>query len=97
MQQANWHFHCPECDMGAFELGHLTTDDQLLCEVCLDEGRGQIRLVRWLDPDQAACGRVWQRKQRQHASALSARWASESSWMTPLALGSSLTAGITSG
>lgn len=52
MRNDTWHFHCPECGMGDFELGHLADDEQLICEVCLEEGRGQIRLVRWLTPDE---------------------------------------------
>lgn len=33
--------------MGDFEVGHLAVDHQFFCEVCVDEGRGLIRLERW--------------------------------------------------
>jgi hypothetical protein len=33
--------------MGDFELGCLADDQQLFCEVCVEEGRGLIRLERW--------------------------------------------------
>jgi hypothetical protein len=33
--------------MGDFELGHLANDHQFFCEVCVEEGRGLIRLERW--------------------------------------------------
>jgi hypothetical protein len=47
MLDEHWHFHCPECGMGDFELGYLANDHQFFCEVCVDEGRGLIRLERW--------------------------------------------------
>ena len=34
MLDGHWHFHCPECGMGDFELGHLAGDQELFCEVC---------------------------------------------------------------
>jgi hypothetical protein len=43
----HWHFHCPECGMGDFELGRLAADQALFCEVCVEEDRGLIRLERW--------------------------------------------------
>ena len=49
-----WHFHCPECGMGDFELGRLAHDQELICEVCLEEGRGGVRLERWLPEEQPA-------------------------------------------
>lgn len=42
-----WHFQCPECGMGDFELGYLANGHQFFCEVCVEEGRGLIRLERW--------------------------------------------------
>jgi hypothetical protein len=33
--------------MGDFELGELADDQTLVCEVCLEEGRGAVRLERW--------------------------------------------------
>jgi hypothetical protein len=47
MLEGHWHFQCPECGMGDFELGCLADDQQLFCEVCVEEGRGLIRLARW--------------------------------------------------
>jgi hypothetical protein len=47
MSNNYWHFQCPECGMGDFELGHLAVDHQFFCEVCVEEGRGLIRLERW--------------------------------------------------
>ncbi len=39
--------------MGDFELGRLARDEELLCEVCIEEGRGEIRLERWTAEDVA--------------------------------------------
>ena len=47
MLNGHWHFHCPECGMGDFELGHLAADQELFCEVCLEEEGRLIRLERW--------------------------------------------------
>jgi hypothetical protein len=47
MLDGHWHFHCPECGMGDFELGHLAGDQEFICQVCLEEGRGTIHLQRW--------------------------------------------------
>jgi hypothetical protein len=35
-----------------FELGHLATDQELFCGVCLKEGRALILLERWLADDE---------------------------------------------
>jgi hypothetical protein len=43
--EGHWHFHCPECGMGDFELGHLADKHQFFYEVCAEEGR-LIRLQR---------------------------------------------------
>jgi hypothetical protein len=48
MLDGHWHFQCPECAMGDFELGHLAADQELFCEVCLDEEGRLILLERWL-------------------------------------------------
>jgi hypothetical protein len=47
MAGGHWHFHCPECGIGDFELGRVADDQALSCEVCLEEDRGTIRLERW--------------------------------------------------
>jgi hypothetical protein len=52
MPDGQWHFHCPECGFGDWELGGLATDHELGCEVCREEGRGEVRLQRW-EPEQA--------------------------------------------
>jgi hypothetical protein len=53
MPDEHWHFHCPQCGMGDFELGYLANDHQFFCEVCVEEGRGLIRLERWPAEDVA--------------------------------------------
>jgi hypothetical protein len=59
MLDGYWHFQCPECGMGDFELGRLADDQMFVCEVCLEEGRGTIRLERWLAADEMpASGRL---------------------------------------
>jgi predicted RNA-binding Zn-ribbon protein involved in translation (DUF1610 family) len=47
MLEGHWHFQCPECGMGDFELRHLADDQQLFCEPCLEEEGCLIRLQRW--------------------------------------------------
>ena len=47
MRDGHWHFQCPECGMGDFELGHLATDQELFCEVCMEEQSRLILLERW--------------------------------------------------
>lgn len=54
MLTAYWHFHCPTCGMGDFELGHLAQDQELLCEICREEGRGDVLLQRWPSDELAA-------------------------------------------
>ena len=51
MRDGQWHFQCPECGMGDFELGCLADDRQLLCDVCLEEEGRLIRLERWPTDD----------------------------------------------
>lgn len=48
MRDGFWCFQCPECLIGSAELNRLAEDHELLCEVCLEEGRGEISLNRWL-------------------------------------------------
>ena len=47
MHDGHLHFHCSECGTGDFELGYLADDRQFFCEVCIEDGRGLIRLERW--------------------------------------------------
>jgi hypothetical protein len=51
MFDRRWHFQCPECGIGDFELGELADDQTFVCEVCLEEDRGVVRLERWLAAD----------------------------------------------
>ena len=46
-----WHFQCPECGMGDFELGHLANDHQFFCEVRVEKAVG------WNPPGAMAGGR----------------------------------------
>jgi hypothetical protein len=46
MLDGHWHFQCPECGMGDFELGCLADDQQLFCEACPEEDGRLIRLQR---------------------------------------------------
>ena len=48
MVERFWHFQCPVCLMGDVELGCLAADQQLTCEVCREEERGEVRLERWI-------------------------------------------------
>lgn len=48
-----WCFQCAECGFGNEELGRLADDQEFCCEVCLDEGRGEVRLQRWLGEEAA--------------------------------------------
>jgi hypothetical protein len=52
MADGYWHFHCPECGFGSAELGRLAADQEMHCEICIDEDRGTVRLQRW-QPDDA--------------------------------------------
>ncbi len=43
----SWYFQCPECGFGDQELGQLSADDEIYCEVCLIEVRQHVPLRRW--------------------------------------------------
>jgi predicted RNA-binding Zn-ribbon protein involved in translation (DUF1610 family) len=45
--QAFWNFHCPECGVGNYELGHSLSAEEIYCIVCLDETERRVRLHRW--------------------------------------------------
>jgi hypothetical protein len=53
MRDGYWHFHCPECGMGDFELGHLADDQEFVCQVCLEEEGRLILLERWPADEEA--------------------------------------------
>ena len=40
-------FQCPRCGFGDYEVGHLISDGDVFCLVCLEEEGLQIRLQRW--------------------------------------------------
>ncbi len=48
MLDGHWHFQCPECGIGDFELGYLAGDQDLHCDVCLEEQGRLVSLHRWL-------------------------------------------------
>jgi hypothetical protein len=54
MLEGVWCFRCPDCGFGHEELGYLAADHELVCAVCLEDGRGPVRLQRWLPEDTAA-------------------------------------------
>jgi hypothetical protein len=47
MPDGHWHFQCPECGFGDREIGRFAVDEELTCEVCLEEGGRTVRLERW--------------------------------------------------
>jgi hypothetical protein len=42
-------FQCPECGLGHHEVGHLVTQDDIYCVVCLEEHGRPIRLHCWVE------------------------------------------------
>ena len=40
-------FECPECGLGDYEVGDLTSEGDVYCVVCIEEARRFIRLKRW--------------------------------------------------
>ncbi len=56
---AIFHFQCPECGFGDFEVGHLTGDHDIYCLVCLEEEQGRaVRLHRWEDEGEPVQARL---------------------------------------
>ncbi len=51
-----YSYTCPECGTGDAELGHLATDEELHCMVCLIDEDRYVRLRRWLAEDAARDG-----------------------------------------
>jgi hypothetical protein len=50
------HFQCPNCGFGDYEVGHLVTEADTYCVVCLESEEGrQVRVFSWTEPklDQA--------------------------------------------
>jgi hypothetical protein len=45
-------FPMPDCGVGDFELGYLADDQDVYCEVCLEENRRLVRPHRWLPTEQ---------------------------------------------
>ena len=48
---ATIRFQCPECDFGDFEVGHLMTETEVHCIVCLEEQGREIRVECWEEED----------------------------------------------
>jgi len=48
MADGFWCFQCPVCGFGHDEFGRLAEDQEFVCEICLEDGHGEIRLERWL-------------------------------------------------
>ena len=44
---ATIRFQCPECDFGDYEVGHLVTETEVRCIVCLEEQGQEIRVECW--------------------------------------------------
>ena len=40
-------FQCTGCGLGDYEVGHLTSEAEIYCVVCLEEEGRLIRLQRW--------------------------------------------------
>lgn len=48
MPDGFWCFQCPECLIGSAELNRFAEDQELFCEVCIEESHREVRLNRWL-------------------------------------------------
>ncbi len=48
-----YRYVCPECGMSDGELGHLATQEEIHCMVCLIDDQKHVILRRWLaeEPD----------------------------------------------
>jgi hypothetical protein len=46
---ALFHFRCPVCGFGDYEVGHLTAEGETHCVVCLEEEGRRVRLQRWAE------------------------------------------------
>jgi hypothetical protein len=46
-------FQCPECGMGDQEVGHLLTEPEMYCIVCLEEQGRQICVQYWEEGEDA--------------------------------------------
>ncbi len=49
-----YRYACPECGMTDVEVGHLATEDEVHCFVCLVDEQRQVVLRRWHVDDGAA-------------------------------------------
>ena len=52
---AQIRFQCPECGLGDHEVGHMVSEGEIYCIVCLEEQGRQIRVECWeeAEADQA--------------------------------------------
>ena len=49
-------FRCPDCGFSDYEVGHLTTEDQIHCVICLR--KRIVRLHRWEEEGEGAYARL---------------------------------------
>ena len=47
IEEAYWHFRCPDCGFGDTEFGHLAASTDVHCLVCREDGRA-VRVRRWV-------------------------------------------------
>jgi hypothetical protein len=45
------HFQCPDCGFGDYEVGHLVTEANTYCVVCLEEEGRWVRVYSWTEPE----------------------------------------------
>ena len=49
-----YRYACPDCGMTDVEVGHMATEDEIHCFVCLVDEQRQVVLRRWHVDDGAA-------------------------------------------
>ncbi len=54
MELRCYRFTCPECGMTDRELGHLATQEEIHCMVCLIDEERHVVLRRWFVEETAA-------------------------------------------
>jgi hypothetical protein len=51
-------FQCTECGFGEYEVGHLTSESEIHCVVCLEEAGRLIHLVQWEEGEKPGQARL---------------------------------------
>lgn len=46
--EQRWHFECETCGWDDKEAGHLATDQEIYCHLCLEDCLHIVLLRRWL-------------------------------------------------